>query len=77
MQKGGRKKIDKSELEAVIKVYETVSPEVKMLKAELVIQIMEDKITIISTTPTEMDEVVLKELPWRNDLDNGEIKEKD
>ena len=46
--------MDKSELEAIIKVYETVSEEVSCLIVELKIKIADGKIEVLEATPTEV-----------------------
>ena len=46
--------MDKTELEAVIKVYETVSAEVKELKVTLIILFKDNKIEVLEAIPSEV-----------------------
>ena len=45
---------DKTELEAIVKVYETVSAEVKELKVELTILFKDGVITVLKAFPSEV-----------------------
>ena len=46
--------MDKTELEAVIKIYETVSAEVKELKVTLIILFKNNKIEVLEAIPSEV-----------------------
>ena len=56
--------MDKSELEDIIKVYETVSSEVSCLILELKLKFTNEKIEVLTAKPIEV-------------LQNGEIQKKD
>ena len=57
--------IDRTELDDIVKVFESISEEVKVLKVELVIIITNNKIEVLSATPTELDGIKLEDLPLR------------
>ena len=57
--------IDRTELDDIVKVFESISEEVKVLKIEMVVVITNNKIEVLSATPTELDGIKLEDLPLR------------
>ena len=57
--------IDRTELDDIVKVFESISEEVKVLKVKMVVVITNNKIEVLSATPTELDGIKLEDSPLR------------